>query len=190
LRDESGTNVFYDKNDPHKMSDTFRHYLAGVMHCLPEILPMLAPTVNSYKRLVEGYWAPTSVTWGIDNRTVALRVIPGSPKSTRLELRVGGSDINAYLGVAATLAAGLYGIENKLELKDAPVKGNGYAVEGAVKLPGDLYHAATKMKESTIAKELFGAEFVEHFANTRLWEWRESQKAVTDWELKRYFEII
>ena len=85
------------------------------MHCLPHVLPCYAPTINSYKRLVEGMWAPTKVTWGIDNRTTALRVLGGSPKSTRLELRVPGADMNPYLG-AATIASGLYGIENELEL--------------------------------------------------------------------------
>ena len=84
------------------------------MHCLPDILPLFAPTVNSYKRLVEGAWAPTRVNWGLDNRTTALRVIAGSAKSTRLETRVNGSDSNPYLAMAAALASGLYGIEHKL----------------------------------------------------------------------------
>jgi len=183
-------NLFYDEAKPHKMSDLYRHYLAGQMACLPEILPFFAPTVNSYKRLVEGYWAPTRVTWGVENRTVAFRVIPGSNQSTRLETRVPGSDTNSYLAVAAALASGLYGIENKLELTSPPVKGNGYLLETAERLPINLYDATLKMRESKIARQLFGDTFIEHFANTRIWEWRESQKAVTDWELKRYFEII
>ena len=94
LRNSENVNLFYDASDPLKMSPTFKSYLAGQMHCLPEILPMFAPTVNSYKRLVEGFWAPTRVTWGRDNRTVCMRVIPGSEKSTRLELRVGGAEWN------------------------------------------------------------------------------------------------
>ena len=106
---KDGEPLFFDEADPQKISKTFKHYLAGVMHCLPHVLPCYAPTINSYKRLVEGMWAPTKVTWGIDNRTTALRVLGGSPKSTRLELRVPGADMNPYLGVAATIASGLYG---------------------------------------------------------------------------------
>ncbi len=183
-------NLFYDEHDPHKMSDIFKHYLAGQLYCLPEILPFYAPTINSYKRLVEGHWAPTRSTWGIDNRTVAFRVIPGSSKSTRVETRVSGSDINPYLAIAASLASGLYGIENKIPLKDTPVTGSGYAAKDAVKLSKNLFEAATKLQDSIIAKELFGASFVEHFVSTRFWEWRQFQDAVTDWERERYFEII
>ncbi|MCB1307578.1 MAG: glutamine synthetase [Leptospiraceae bacterium] len=190
LWDQSGErNVFYAENDPHKMSDTFRHYLAGLMHCLPDILPMMAPNINSYKRLVEGFWAPTTVTWGVDNRTASFRVIPGSMKSTRVETRVGGSDINAYLAIAAFLAAGLYGIQNKLELKAEPIKGNAYEAQ-APRLPNNLYDAAQKMGQSKLARELFGDEFVDHYVNSRIWEWNQFRAAVTSWELERYFEII
>lgn len=190
LINQDGENAFYSKSDPNQMSDLFRSYLAGQMACLPDILPMLAPTVNSFKRLVEGFWAPTKVTWGVDNRTVALRVIPGG-KSTRLETRVGGADINGYLGIAACLAAGLYGIENKLELKDAAIQGNGYEAENCVRLPGSLHEAATRMgAKDSLARTLFGDAFVEHFVGTRLWEARQYAQSVTDWELKRYFEII
>jgi glutamine synthetase len=190
LRNAEGANLFHDAGDPLRMSKLFRSYLAGQMRCLPEILPMFAPTVNSYKRLVEGYWAPTRVTWGKDNRTVCMRVIPGSEKSTRLELRVGGADINPYLAVAAAIAAGLYGIENNLQLTEPMVEGNGYAAGEAVRLSRNLDEATEKFAASRIARELFGDKFVDHYANTRRWEWRESLKAVTDWELKRYFEII
>src|SRR5690606_36939574 len=109
--------------------------IAGQLHCLPEILPMFAPTVNSYKRLTEGAWAPTTLTWGIDNRTTALRIIPGNKKSTRIEHRVVGSDVNPYLAMAACLASGLYGIKNKLSLDTPLTKGNGYRDMGAGKLP-------------------------------------------------------
>ena len=190
LRNAEGANVFHDPADPVKMSRVFRSYLAGQIHCLPEILPVFAPTVNSYKRLVEGYWAPTRVTWGADNRTVCMRVIPGGERSTRLELRVGGADLNPYLAVAGALAAGLYGIENGLELTTPMTEGNGYADKDAVRLPRNLEEATERFAESRLARELFGDRFVDHFANTRRWEWRESQKAITDWELQRYFEII
>ncbi len=184
-----GKNVFYDARDPLTMSKTFKSYLAGQMRCLPEILPFFAPTVNSYKRLVDGYWAPTKVTWGVDNRTVALRVIPGSAKSTRVEVRVPGSDINPYLAIAASLAAGLYGIEHELSLKAAPVKGSAYNTE-AERLPRTLQEATQRLSDSKIAREILGATFVDHFVRTRVWEWRQFQDAVTDWELRRYFEVI
>jgi glutamine synthetase len=183
-------NLFHDEKDPHKMSPIFKSYLAGQMRCLAEILPFFAPNVNSYKRLVDGFWAPTKVTWGVDNRTTAFRVISGSEKSTRLETRVPGSDINPYLAVAACLASGLYGIEKNLELKDAPVTGSAYHAEKAERLPRNLYEATMKLQESKIARELFGEEFVDHFVKTRLWEWRQFQDSVTNWELQRYFEII
>jgi glutamine synthetase len=185
-----GRNVFHDDADPLRMSRTFKSYLAGLMRALPDLLPFFAPTVNSYKRLVEGYWAPTRVTWGVDNRTVAFRVIPGSAKSTRLEIRVGGADINPYLAMAASVSAGLWGIEQGLSLDEPPVAGSGYAAEGAVRLPRTLQEATEKLARSALARELMGAEFVDHFARTREWEWRQAQLAVTDWELKRYFEII
>ena len=185
-----GENLFYDAAREDRMSETFRHYLAGQMRLLPQILPFFAPTVNSYKRLVEGMWAPTRMTWGIDNRTAAFRVIPGSPKSTRLETRVGGSDINPYLAVAAAIASGLYGIEQKLEPEQEAVQGNAYEVKDAPLLPSNLGEAAEALSGSEIAKQLFGVEFVEHFANTRRWEWRQYQQAVTNWEMERYFEIV
>lgn len=182
-------NLFYDQGDPQGMSDMFRQYLAGQLLCLPEILPMYAPTVNSYKRLVEGAWAPTTLTWGFDNRTVALRVLGGA-KSSRLETRVIGSDVNPYLAMGAALASGLYGIRKKLTLDQKATTGNGYRDESAGRLPSTLEEATNKMAGSAVAKEILGADFVEHFVQTRQWEWRQHLKAVTDWEMRRYFEII
>lgn len=187
---EGDNNLFYDKEDPLKMSNLMKNYIAGQLYCLPEILPMYAPTINSYKRLVEGAWAPTTLTWGVDNRTTALRVLCGGSKSARLETRVIGSDVNPYLAMAACLASGLYGIENKLELKVPQTVGNGYRDYQNGSLPGNLRDATAKMKDSEIANKLFGADFVQHFTQTREWEWREFCSQVTDWERKRYFEII
>ncbi|OKS88475.1 glutamine synthetase family protein [Mucilaginibacter polytrichastri] len=184
------TNLFYQEGAEHKMSDLMKHYLAGQLYCLPHIVPMYAPTINSYKRLVEGAWAPTTITWGIDNRTTAFRVLNSSPAYTRLETRIPGSDTNPYLALAAALASGLYGIKHKLPLTIPPVVGNGYADKGNGSIAGNLYEAATTMASSSVAKELFGDTFTEHFSRTRLWEWRQFAKQVTDWELKRYFEII
>jgi glutamine synthetase len=183
-------NLFYDQKTKTKMSPVFESYLAGQLYCLPFILPMYAPTINSYKRLVEGAWAPTTLTWGIDNRTTALRVLPAGLSSARLETRVVGSDANPYLAMAACLASGLYGIKNKLTLKVAETKGNGYANKTNGVLPGNLSAATQAMKNADVANELFGEEFVSHFCATREWEWRQFSKTVTDWELKRYFEII
>ncbi|HET6344730.1 MAG TPA: glutamine synthetase family protein, partial [Myxococcota bacterium] len=190
LWDDTGVNLFHDADHPHKMSSLLQQYLAGQMHCLPEILPMFAPNVNSYKRLVEGAWAPNKVTWGADNRTTALRVIPGSAKSTRLETRVGGADINAYLAVAAVLASGLFGIRHALKLTQRPVEGSAYHHGDAPRLPGNLADATARMARSEVARELFGSAFVEHFVRSREWEWRQFERAVTSWELQRYFEII
>jgi glutamine synthetase len=186
----SRRNLFYDDKDEHHMSELMKSYLAGQLFCLPHLLPMYAPTTNSYKRLVEGAWAPTTLTWGVDNRTVALRVLCGAEKSSRLETRVIGSDANPYLAMAAALASGLYGIETKMELTQPPTKGNGYREYTYGTLPSDLYHATEQMKKSDVAKALLGVDFVEHFTRTREWEWRQSLKAVTDWEFRRYFEII
>ena len=183
-------NLFHDAKDKLKMSDTLRQYIAGQLHCLPHILPMFAPTVNSYKRLVEGAWAPTTLTWGVDNRTVALRVLNSSGKSCRLETRVIGADANPYLAIAAALASGLYGIKKKLKLKQPATNGNGYLDFSNGTLPRTLEQATRNMKASPIAKEIFGETFVTHFTQTREWEWKQHLKAVTDWEYKRYFEII
>ncbi|MBS1662965.1 MAG: glutamine synthetase [Bacteroidetes bacterium] len=186
---DGSRNLFYD-GDSSGMSQLMESYIAGQLHCLPFVLPMYAPTVNSYKRLVEGAWAPTTLTWAVDNRTTALRALPGGASSTRLETRVVGSDSNPYLAMAACLASGLYGIRNGLRLGVPPTKGSGYADKTWGVLPRNLWEATQAMKESSLAKELFGEEFVDHFTRTREWEWRQFAQVVTDWEIKRYLEII
>ncbi len=187
---KDGKNIFYDATSKSKMSTLMQSYVAGQLLCLPEILPMFAPTINSYKRLVEGAWAPTTQTWGIDNRTTALRILTPSDKATRIEHRVVGSDVNSYLAMAACLASGLYGIKNKLKLEVEETKGNGYENLTNGIFPSSLIEASNKMKNSKIAKKLFSKDFVEHFTSTRAWEWRKFAAEVTDWETKRYFEII
>ena len=183
-------NVFYDARHPHRMSKVFESYLAGQLALLEDIQAMYAPTVNSYKRLVDGMWAPVKRTWGVDNRTSTLRVIPGSAKSTRLESRCPGADINPYIALSAVVGAGLWGIEKKLKLKDAPLAGDAAKAAKIPRLPRNLMHATENLKRSKPARELFGETFVDHFVRTREWEWRQFQDAVTDWETKRYFEII
>jgi glutamine synthetase len=183
-------NLFFEEKHPLKMSKLMEQYVAGQIYCLPFLLPMFAPVINSYKRLVEGAWAPTTITWGIDNRTVAFRVLNAGSKSSRLESRVIGSDVNPYLAMAASLAAGLYGIKNKMKLTQKATIGNGYNDDSNGKLPRTLDEATQLMKQSKLANEILGKEFVAHFVQTREWEWKQHLKAVTDWEYKRYFEII
>jgi glutamine synthetase len=183
-------NLFYDEKDASKMSEPMKQYIAGQLLLIPQLLPLLAPTINSYKRLVEGAWAPTTLTWGMDNRTVALRVLSGGKTSCRLETRVIGADVNPYLAMAGSLAAGLYGIKNKLVLKQTATTGNGYLDDSHGRLPVTLDEATKMMKQSAAAREMLGDSFVDHFTRTREWEWRQHLKTVTDWEFKRYFEII
>ncbi|HKW98904.1 MAG TPA: glutamine synthetase family protein [Bryobacteraceae bacterium] len=170
------------------MSPLMQHYLAGLVANLPELAAVICPTVNSYKRTVPGAWAPVNATWGIDNRTTAVRAIPGSAKSTRVELRLSGADINPYLAMAASLAAGLDGIERKLALPPATV--NAYAGTDAAPLPRTLSAATKLFRDSIMARCWLGDEFVDHYTATRDWEVRQFEKAVTDWELARYFESI
>lgn len=191
LGDESGGAVFHDPGSPQGMSQTMRHFLGGQQRLMPELLALLAPTVNSYRRLIPGFWAPTEASWGIDNRTCALRVIPGSAKSQRIECRVSAADANPYLALAAALAAGLWGVAEQVE-PEAAVVGNAYDQRSPERLalPATLGEAAQRLKASKVARELFGDPFVDHFAATREWEEREFRKHISDWELERYFEII
>ncbi len=191
LNDSKGKSAFYDANNEHNMSDIQRHFLAGQQKYMPEFLSMIAPTVNSYSRMVPGMWAPLDATWGVENRTTALRVIPGSAKSQRVEYRLGSADGNPYLALAAALGSGIYGIENKLE-PHPQVKGNAYEQTHPKEtaLPQTLFEAANRLKHSDIAKDIFGEQFVEHYSASREWEEREYRKHVSDWELERYFEII
>ncbi|MBG9388930.1 glutamine synthetase family protein [Caenimonas aquaedulcis] len=183
-------NQFYDAKSPRKMSKLFESYLAGQVLCLMEFAPMFWPTINSYKRLVDGFWAPVKPTWGIDNRTASFRVIAGGVKSTRLETRCPGADVNPYLAMAAVIAAGIYGVEKGLKLTAPPITGTNQGAENIPRAPRTLIETTRNFKNSKIAREMLGDTFVDHFAATREWEWRQWLDGVTDWELKRYFEII
>jgi glutamine synthetase len=186
-----GAAVFYDDSRPQTISDELRWFVGGQQALMPELLAMVAATVNSYSRLVPGYWAPTAATWGVENRTCALRVIQGGPKSQRVEYRIAAADINPYLAIAAAIGSGLWGIEHRIE-PDEPLTGNAYerSVPARRQLPRTLGEAAHRLARSRAAQQLFGAAFVAHFAASREWEEREFRRAVTDWELARYFEII
>jgi glutamine synthetase len=183
--------VFYDPSQAHAMSKIQRHFIAGVQRLMPEFMALYAQTVNSYSRLVPGYWAPLDATWGIENRTTALRLIPGSEKSQRVEVRIGSADANPYLALAAAVGSGLEGIAQGWE-PEPMVTGNAYTQKfpTALALPGTLWESAQRFKSSSVARDLFGDAFVEHYAATREWEERQFRRHVTDWELSRYFEII
>jgi glutamine synthetase len=183
-------NVFHDAKSSRGMSALFESYVAGQVHCLMEFAPMFWPTINSYKRLVDGFWAPVKPTWGVDNRTASFRVLAGSPKSTRLETRCPGADVNPYLAMAAVIAAGLYGVEQNLKLTAPPVTGTNEGAENVPRAPRTLIETTRNFRRSDIARDFLGDVFVDHFAATRDWEWRQWLDGVTDWELKRYFEII
>ncbi len=192
LRHKDGAgSAFHDPGQPMNMSKLQRQFIAGQQKLMPELMVMMAQTVNAYSRLIPGFWAPTDATWGCENRTTALRVIPGSAKSQRVEFRLGSADANPYIALAASLGAGLYGIEHGME-PEAMVTGNAYEQQhpAHLALPTTLVDAATALRGSEIARELFGNEFVEHYAASRDWEGREFRKHITDWELERYFEII
>ena len=191
LNDKKGKSAFYDEKGAHHMSDAMRWFVGGQQKLMPELLAMIACTVNSYTRLIPGFWAPTDATWGFENRTCALRVIGGSPKSQRVEYRIAAADINPYIALACAIGSGLWGIENKIE-PDAAIAGNAYEKKFPKNraLPHTLFEAAERLEASKPARALFGDAFVEHYAATRKWEEREFRKAITDWELARYFEII
>ena len=168
-----------------------QNFVAGQQKLMPEFLAMIAPTINSYKRLVPGSWAPTEASVGVDNRTCALRIIKGSEKSQRVEYRIAAADANPYLVLAAVIASGLWGVENKAEIQDMVV-GNAYDKKfpDDLLLPRTLWDAAQSFKASSIARQYFGDKFVEHFSASREWEEREYRKHISQWELERYFEII
>ncbi|MFT3915631.1 MAG: glutamine synthetase family protein [Anaeromyxobacteraceae bacterium] len=185
---DGARNAFFDPAAPREASETLRHFVGGQLTLMPELTALSWPTVNSYKRSVEHTWAPTTATWGFENRTCALRVIGGGAKGTRVEVRQPGADANPYLSMAAALAAGLWGVEHRVE-PPAPCAGNGYA-EAAAPLPRNLRDATALLAGSARARELLGEAFVDHFVRTREWEVRQHERAVTSWELERYLELV
>jgi glutamine synthetase len=191
LADGDGNPVFHQAGAEHNMSETMRHFIGGQQALMPEMLCMVASTVNSFTRLIPGFWAPTAASWGVENRTCALRAIPGKPASQRVEYRIAAADINPYIALAAAIGSGLWGIENRIE-PGKPVVGNAYDVNfpRRLQLPATLFEAAGRLRGSKAARALFGDAFVEHYAATREWEEREFRKHITDWEMNRYFEII
>jgi glutamine synthetase len=187
LWDPSGRDNHFATAEDRCMPPLMRQYIAGLVANLPDLAACYLPTVNSYKRTVPGAWAPVNATWGVDNRTTAVRAIPSTGKSSRVEMRATGADINPYIAMAASLAAGLDGIERQLE--PPPPVTNAYA-DSAPPLPATLAAAIRQLQESQMARHWLGDEFVDHYAATREWEVRQFDKAVTSWELARYFESI
>lgn len=188
---KTGDSAFHDAGETDGLSTTLRHFIGGQQALMPEFTALFAPTVNSYRRLVPGLWAPTAAGWGIDNRTCALRVIPGDASAQRVEHRLPGADANPYLALAGAVASGLYGIENRIE-PDPAISGNAYDADLPAKrqLPRTLEDAARLFAESAVARDWFGDAFVDHFAASRDWEARQARRHVSDWELARYFELI
>lgn len=191
LKDDNGNSLFYDSKQADNMSEVMQQFVAGQQQLMPEFLAMIAPTINSYKRLIPGFWAPTDASVGIDNRTCALRIIPGSEKSQRVEYRIAAADANPYIILSAVIASGLWGIKNKAKIQNI-VTGNAYeqSFPEHLKLSPTLWDAAQKLKSSDAACEYFGKPFVEHFSASREWEEREYRKHISLWEIERYFEII
>ncbi len=191
LQLEDGTPAFANPSDPASLSEPGTHYLAGLVEHAPELTALFLPTINSYKRTEGGSWAGGSSTWGMDNRTVAVRAIPGSGPSARVENRVAGADANPYLVIAANLAAGLDGIEQGLTPPPA-VEGNAYVLppDQAPPLPSSLAAAVDRFQASIFARKFLGERFVDHFASTRQWEMKKFGAAITEWEIARYLEHI
>ena len=182
-----------------EISETMTYFLGGLQRYMREFSSLIAPTVNSYKRLCPGAWAPINMTWGEENRTTGLRVIKGGPSSQRIENRLPGADSNPYLALAATLGAGCLGIEQKI-LPTEETIGTAYSlkVPKELEMPRNLKESSELFKKSESARSLFGDAFVNHFSNTRKWEHDQFLKnsssmktdKISQWELARYFEII
>ncbi|MVO18005.1 glutamine synthetase [Rhodobacteraceae bacterium CY05] len=190
LKGEDGTPLFWDETKPDNMSDTFRYFIGGMQTYIGQMMLLFAPTVNSYRRFAPGTFAPPALTWGIENRTTCFRVVGHDAGSLRVENRLPGSDANPYLTVAATLAAGLAGIAQKIE-PDEAVSGNGYvpSEQEPRHYPRTIVHAIAALRESSFAREWLGDAFVDGFSATREAQEVAFQHMVPDTELRRFFEL-
>lgn len=192
MRSRDGDPVFHDATKSHGISDIMRYFIGGLQTQLPDLLLLMAPNVNSFKRFVPGIFAPVSVNWGIDNRTTGLRAILGEPHSQRIENRVPGADVNPYLAIAATIGAGVWGIQNRIE-PSAPTTGSIYdcvdTIAASLRLPATFGEAIQRLRASTFANEWFGKEFVRIFSACREAHEHDFRRAVTDWELQRMLEM-
>lgn len=182
-----GEPAFFDADGEHGMSKLMRHYVAGQLRHARATTYFLAPYINSYKRFMEGTFAPTRAVWSMDNRTAGYRICGANSKAVRVECRIGGADLNPYLAIAALIAAGLDGIENELELEDAFV-GDAYEGEDIQSVPKTLRDALSALEQSAMLREAFGDEVIEHYLHAGRWEQYEYDRRVTDWDLRRGFE--
>jgi glutamine synthetase len=177
-----------DASTKSGFSEVGEHFVAGQLHAARQLAWCFAPYLNSYRRYVPDSWAPTAVVWGEDNRTCGFRAV-GAGEGRRIESRVPGADVNPYIALAAAIAAGLYGIDHRLELP--PVfTGNAYQAPEVVRIPSSLAEALSELESSEVAAEAFGHDVHDHLVNTARQEWDASNRAVTDWELARNFERI
>ncbi|MEY9227036.1 hypothetical protein [Bradyrhizobium ottawaense] len=184
-------NAFYDGDAFGNVSDLMRQFIAGQLEYMNEFCVLAAPNFNSYKRLVPGSWAPICPSWGVDNRSCAVRAIPGEPSAHRLEYRLPGADANPYLALACAIGSGILGVETGPALP-ASIVGDA-SVEmcrPSARLPQSLSEATSRFAESAAASDVFGERFVGAFSCSRHWEWQAVQHRVTDFERRRYFEII
>ncbi|MEO8686166.1 MAG: glutamine synthetase family protein, partial [Devosia sp.] len=187
LADMSGKPVFADASAERGMSQTMAHFMAGQIAHAREITYFLAPYINSYKRFQAGTFAPTKAIWSSDNRTAGFRLCGEGGKSIRVECRMGGADLNPYLAIAALIAAGIKGIEDKMPLEPAFV-GDAYVTDALREIPKTLREATETLRHSVLLREVFGEDVVNHYVHTAEWEQFEYDRRVTDWELKRGFE--
>ena len=184
---KDGEPAFFDENAPLGMSDLMRHYMAGLIAYAPEYTYFLAPYINSYKRFSKGTFAPTKTVWSVDNRTAGFRLCGDGTSGVRVECRIGGSDLNPYLAQAAMLAAGLKGIEDKMELAP-PTKGDVYEDAKATDIPQTLRQATETLRGSEVLRSAMVDDVIDHYTRAAEWEQEEFDRAVTDWEIKRGFE--
>lgn len=182
-----GKPAFYNGDSEYGMSDLMRHYMAGLIKYAPDVTYFLAPYINSYKRFQKGTFAPTGSVWSVDNRTAGFRLCGEGTKAVRVECRIGGSDLNPYLGVAAQLAAGIAGIEEKLELQP-PLTGDAYAADNITHIPANLRDALGTLRKSEMLRTAFGDDVINHYLRCGEWELELFDCAVTDYEIARGFE--
>ena len=189
LWDEKKRNVLWDEHAEYQMSAVGKNFLAGMLRLTPDLMCFYAPYINSYKRYGSTVGAPSHQSWGLDNRHLAYRVI-GGPEAFRIENRLPGADVNPYLALAACIAAGLYGIEHRLDLLEPPLLIKEPSDRKLIKLPSSLMEAVQDLEKSVVARDLFGNEVIEQYAAAIRDEIDGFMMAVTDWERRRYFEQI
>ncbi len=185
---ENGRNLFFDEDEGHGLSEFGRHYVGGLLATMREFAAFFLPTINSYKRPLPYSWAGSTVTWSYENRSTGLRAIAEHPEGARIEHRVPGADTNAYVVIAASLAGGLHGVEQKLEAPE-PFEGDAYADPQVEHLPATLEESLDLLETSTLARELLGRDFVEHYLVMKRYEVQRFREQVTDWEVRRYIEM-